>query len=107
MCFVNYVRAEAVRWSDAEWPGWVEVHLRESDGTISILIDKAPIFDYSGRLAPDVEFPVELEIPCDVLDRTVDEAGNQSVVVRLHFHVEDQQGRGTFRVGETDVASRQ
>jgi hypothetical protein len=81
------------------------MHLRESDGAVATLIDKVPVFDRDGRLTPGVEFPVQLEIPSDVLERTVDGTGSRSTVVRLHFDVEDQHGRGTFRVNEADVAA--
>jgi hypothetical protein len=49
--YVHYVHAEAVRWVDLEWPGWIEVHLREADGTVASLVDKAAIFDDADRRA--------------------------------------------------------
>ncbi|WP_433365105.1 hypothetical protein ACQPZX_35190 [Actinoplanes sp. CA-142083] len=73
---MHYVRAEAVRWIDIDWPGWVEVHLHESDGTVAVLVDEVPIFDDSDRLAPGT-LPVEVEIPCDVLEWVVDPADNR------------------------------
>jgi hypothetical protein len=53
---VHFVRAEAVRWVDHELPAWVEVQLRESNGTIVSLVDKAPIFDEAERLTPGPRF---------------------------------------------------
>jgi hypothetical protein len=41
-----------------------------------------------------------IEIPCDLLDWTVDQGGKRTARVRLHFHVEDQDGRTTFNVTE-------
>lgn len=103
---MDYVRGAAVGWIDGEWPGWVEVRLRESDGTVVTLVDKAPVFDCGNSLLPGVEFPVELELPCDVLDRTAGRDGKRSVMVRLRSGLEDQCGCGTFRVDEGDVISR-
>jgi hypothetical protein len=48
--------------------------------------------------------PSGLEVPCDVLDREVDETGNVVAVVRLHFAITDQLGRSTFRVNENSLA---
>lgn len=95
---MDYLRAEAVRWVDLEWPGWVEVQFRESDGAVVSLVDKAPIFDASGRLAQGAELPAEVEIPCEVLEQATDRVGNRSSLVRLGSDVEDQNGRRTFNV---------
>jgi hypothetical protein len=103
---VHFVRADAVRWVDLEWPGWVEVQLRESDGAVVSLVDKVPIFDQTDRLAAGTTLPVDVEVPCDVLERAVDAAGNWSCLVRLRYDVEDQGGRTTFRVAEHSVVWR-
>ena len=95
---MHYVRAEVVRWVDQEWPGWVEVHLTESDDTVALLVDKVPVFDCGDRLVPGVELPMSVEIPCHVLDWVVDQGGVRSAFVRLHFDVEDESGRTIFHV---------
>jgi len=95
---MHYVRAEAVRWVDQVWPGWVEVHLPESDGTVALLVDKVPVFDYDDRLVPGAELPMSIQIPCDVLDWFVGQGGIRSAFIRLHFDVEDQSGRTMFKV---------
>jgi len=41
ICRVNYVRLEIVRWVDAESSGRIEVYLREADGTMTAIIEKA------------------------------------------------------------------
>lgn len=102
---VHYVRAGAVRWVDINWPGWVEVHLHESDGTVAVLVDKVPIFDDGDRLAPRTTLPVEIEIPCDVLQWVVDAAGNRVSLIRLRSDVEDRRGRRTFHVDERILVS--
>ena len=101
---VYVVRAKAVRWVDLEWPGWVEVRLRESDGAVASLVDKAPMFDDAGRLWAGATLPLDVEVPCEVLDCAVDEAGNS--LVRLRSNVEDQSGRTTFRVDEHTLVWR-
>src|SRR4051812_41976700 len=66
---IHYVRAVAVRWVGVEWPGWVEVHFGESDGTVVSLADKVPIFDAGDRLAVGAVLPMELTILWEVLER--------------------------------------
>jgi hypothetical protein len=101
-----YVHAEVVRWVDDEWPGWVQVRLTESDGTVASLVDKVPIFDSDDRLEPGADLPIGIEIPCDLLDWTVDQGGKRTAHVRLHFHIEDQSGRRTFNVAEGALVQR-
>jgi hypothetical protein len=103
---VHYVCAEAIRWVDIEWPGWAEVHLRESDGTVVSMVDKVPVLDDGNRLRLETQLPVDIEIPCEVLERMVDLAGNRSSLVRLRSNIEDQRGRTTFRVDEDTLISR-
>jgi hypothetical protein len=103
---VEYVRAEAVRWVDEEFPGWVEVRIAEHDGAEAIVVDKAPVFDNADRLLPGVEFPVELELPCDVLRWEPSQHHGRSAVVVLHHHIEDQAGRTEFRVSHTQIIER-
>jgi len=96
-----------MRWVDQEWPGLMEVRLNESNGAAITIIDKVPVFDSHNSLRPGVEFPVELEVPCDILGRSVDEQGRRSVLVRLHFDIEAQDGRQDFRVDESNIMSRE
>ncbi|BCY11098.1 hypothetical protein L3i22_061860 [Actinoplanes sp. L3-i22] len=103
ICRVNYVKVEFVRWVDAEWPGWIEVHLREADGTTTAIIEKVPVLLSDELPATEPEIPSQIDVPCDVLERDQDAAGSASVLVRLHFHIQDQRGRGVFRVPESDV----
>jgi hypothetical protein len=90
------LRAEAVRWVDEDWPGWVEVQFIDSDGTVVSIVEKVPVVDYNDRVVPGVRFPVELEIPCDVLDWVAHLDGSRSATVRLRFSVEDRHGRTMF-----------
>lgn len=103
---MHFVRATAVRWVDLEWPGWVEVQLRESDGMVVSLVDKVPVFAADAQLAVGTALPLDVEVPCEVLEKTMDAAGNLSSLVRLRSHVEDENGRTTFRVDERTVVQR-
>jgi hypothetical protein len=103
---VHYVRAEAVGWIDEEWPGWVEVHLIEPDGTVVSIVEKVPILDYDDRVVPGIQFPVVLAIPCDVIDRATDDRGNRTVAIRLRCNVEDRQGRAVFKLDERALTAR-
>ncbi|WP_326557280.1 hypothetical protein [Micromonospora sp. NBC_01796] len=76
------------------------------DGTVVSLIDKVPVLDCDGRLAPGIDLPAELEIPCDVLDWSVDQAGRRSAIIRLHSNVEDRNGRTVFNVEASTLTSR-
>jgi hypothetical protein len=100
------LRAEAVRWVDEDWPGWVEVQFIDSDGTVVSIVEKVPAVDYTDRVVPGVRFPVELEIPCDVLDWVAHLDGSRSATVRLRFSVEDRHGRTMFNVDEHLLAER-
>jgi hypothetical protein len=100
---VNYVDVEAARWVDTEWPGWIEVHLREADGTTTAIIEKVPVLLSDEGPATEPEIPSQIDIPCDVLGRDQDAAGCTSVLVRLHVHIRDRHGRSVFRVPDSDV----
>jgi hypothetical protein len=102
---VYYVRTEAVRWIDDGWPGLVEVHLRETNGTVAAIVDKVPVLVDGDRLPEGAELPVEIGIPCDVVAWTLDETGNRCAAVRLHHSIQDEHGRGTFVVSESEVTS--
>ncbi|MEV4282430.1 hypothetical protein [Actinoplanes xinjiangensis] len=62
-----------------------------------------PVLLPDERPATEPELPSQIEIPCDVLERDRDAAGCASVLVRLHFRIQDQRGRSVFRMLETDV----
>jgi hypothetical protein len=84
----------------------VEVRLFEADGTAVSIVEKVPVVDYDGRVAPGVEFPVVLEVPCEVLDRTAGSDAGGSVAIRLWCGIEDQDGRAVFNVQERAVMTR-
>ncbi|WP_203779712.1 hypothetical protein, partial [Actinoplanes philippinensis] len=100
---MNYVKVEFVRWVDAEWPGQIEVQLREADGTTTAIIEKVPVLLSDELSAIEPEIPSQIDVPCDVLERDQDAADCTSVLVRLHFHIQDQRGRSVFRVPAGDV----
>ncbi|WP_430791654.1 hypothetical protein [Actinoplanes sp. G11-F43] len=100
---MNYVKVEAVRRIEAEWPGWVEMRLREADGTTTAILEKVPVLLSDEQPPTEPEIPSQIDVPCDVLERHQDAADFPSVLVRLHFHIQDQNGRSVFRVPESDV----
>src|SRR5438477_3835741 len=102
---MEYVRAEAVRWVDREWPGWIQVQIPQSDGTVAVVVDKVPVLDFDDRLALGPGFPVEIELPCDVLRWEVDDKGRRSAVLVLRHGVQDQVGSSTFRVSEARIVT--
>jgi hypothetical protein len=79
------------------------VHLREAGGATIAIIEKVPVLLSAEQSATELEIPSGIDIPCDVLDRARDVAGYTSVLVRLHFHIQDRRGRSVFRVSESDV----
>ena len=82
------------------------MQLREADGTTTALIEKVPVLGAAGRLAADVGLPVEIDIPCDVIERILDDAGHRSALIRLHFAIEDGQGRGTLPVPASQITTQ-
>jgi hypothetical protein len=54
------------------------------------LVDKVPVLDNGDQLTRGTAVPSGVEILCDVLEWTVDQAGNRSAIVRLRSNVEDQ-----------------
>lgn len=90
------VRASAVRWDSDEFPGWVDVVLRDGSGRHHRITEKVPV------VAPDLtassSFPVEIWIDADV--SVVD--GDQ-VWVTLRHHVESVEGARPFLVAADGV----
>ncbi len=68
------VRATAVRWACDDVPGWIEVVVRDENGTGHHIVEKQPVLMKS-ELSPDTDFPVELWLNArarDVSGETVD-----------------------------------
>lgn len=61
-----YLKAEAVRWADNEFPGWVEITFGQADGSTARLVEKAPVVDGEDRLTPVAVYPVALELGCGI-----------------------------------------
>lgn len=98
---MHAVRVTVTRYVDDGYPPWVEADLREADGTVVTLHEKVPVIDDGDTLVPGVELPVEIEVPCDIV-----EDGAGSVLVRLHWNIEDTTGRDTFRVDRGTLVVR-
>lgn len=102
ICRVNYVKVEVVRWVNHEWPGWIEVLLREADGTTTAIIEKVPVLLPDDLPATEPEIPSQIEIPCDVLERDQGTAGCTPPRTAALPH-SGPAGRSVFRVPESDV----
>lgn len=78
------VRCEAVRWIDDEpQPGLVEVALTDADETVWRLADKSSVFDATGILRRETDYPVSVLVTCNVLERRTDGAGRATVLIDL------------------------
>ncbi|MBU2664225.1 hypothetical protein KOI35_12050 [Actinoplanes bogorensis] len=100
----TFVRVKAVRWVDVEWPGWAEVHLREADDSVAVIVDKAPVLTDDDDFFPGgAALPVDLDLRCVVIARTTTPGGNRVATIRLGIPLEDTGGRTTFEVRESEL----
>lgn len=94
------VEATVTRWVDDAFPGWVEVELAEADGTVTTLVDKAPVVT-DRHLTAETAYPLAVALDCAVVGRERDETGEDDeavVVVVLRHGIADRHGRSEFRV---------
>ncbi|MEV6770094.1 hypothetical protein AB0N05_15865 [Nocardia sp. NPDC051030] len=69
---MTYLRAEAVRWADDHFPGFVEIKFQQADGSTASLIEKVPVVQAPGiagetELTCDATYPITLELGCDLM----------------------------------------
>ncbi|MBM2614757.1 hypothetical protein JIG36_04205 [Actinoplanes sp. LDG1-06] len=98
------MRVEAGRWVEREWPGWIEVRLREAGGNVALIVDKEPVLFRQDEF--DGVFPAWIELPCDVEGWSAGEGDERIATIRLEFGLEDENGRANFQVSEADIVSR-
>jgi hypothetical protein len=98
-----FIRATAVRWSaDEPFPGLVEVELADADGQLWRFVDKPPIFDREGKLTPAASYPVEVDLACTIIDRTVDRV---VVSTAEPWAIESVDGQSSFVVRADQLIS--
>lgn len=82
-----HLPVQAVRWVDDEpQPGIVEVRFTDAHGIERILLDKCVVFDPDNVLRPDATYPMNLEIPIEVVGTQGDVA-----VIALPWGLSDGQ----------------
>lgn len=92
------------RLVDADFPGWVECSLVDSDRSMHQFIAKAPVVS-AANLAPDSAFPQPGYIACLVQDEWTDEHGRQLVRVGTvkPWGVESTTGKASFTVQRDQI----
>jgi hypothetical protein len=87
------VRAQVMRWlSDEPQPGIIEVQLVDVEGRPWLLRDKTAIFEHvGGLLTRETAYPVDVAIPCDVVELRRDLQNRQMVQIRLAWGLADDQ----------------
>ncbi|WP_123827080.1 hypothetical protein [Micromonospora globispora] len=91
------VRANALRWADDAFPGWVEVSLVDSIGRDHRIVEKVPVLTTQGIRAANT-FPMELW-----LDVQVDRLDAGTATVTLQHGVETVDGAQRITVTSADV----
>ncbi|MFD1147115.1 hypothetical protein [Saccharothrix hoggarensis] len=98
----------AVRWvSDEPFPGWVQVQITDAHGVVWSLFDKPTVFDDEDRLRNHTAYPVDVEVPCEVVGRGRLTDGTEVLTIstRLPFGIEAQDGRTEFLVDVGQVST--
>jgi hypothetical protein len=90
------VRAQAIRWVDDTFPGWIEVKVIDAAGHDHRVVDKVPIVT-ALDIRSDTSFPTELWIGADTTDIDGDR-----VTARLKC-VDTQEGLNELVIATTDV----
>ncbi|MER5466992.1 hypothetical protein ABT010_41590 [Streptomyces sp. NPDC002668] len=92
------LQAEAVRWVDDEFPGWVEVQFSDATGRRWSLVDKVPVFDAPEDLGPGSVYPLEVRVACVMIEAVTAEEGDV-VTVSISLHgVTALSGEDEFNV---------
>lgn len=91
------LRASATRWHSDDFPGWVEVSVRDARGQDHRIVEKVPALT-SLDIAADSLFPIEFWIEAEI--ESVD--GAEMVVVLPH-RIETTEGKRTLLVVSAEV----
>ena len=103
---VFYLRCRALRWLDDDpQPGIVEVTFTDADSAAQIMIDKCVIFDADQRLTRSAAYPVDLELPVEVVGRRATQAG-ELLELALSWGLGDKLPRHPVWVARDQVTAR-
>jgi hypothetical protein len=90
------VRAQATRWVNDSFPGWIEVRVIDAAGRDHRIVDKVPVLT-TLEIRSDTSFPTELWIRADTTDIDGDH-----VKARLKW-VDTQEGLDELVIAISDV----
>jgi len=90
------VRAQAIRWIDDSFPGWIEVKVIDAAGRDHRIVDKVPVLT-TLDIRSDTCFPTELWIGAVTTD-----TGGEHVTARLKW-VDTQEGLNELVIAAADV----
>lgn len=91
------VRAAAVRWVSDDYPGWIEVTVRDFAGTEHSIVDKVPVFSCS-QLTRESTFPHQFW-----LRGTSDRIDGDHALIVLDHDVQTTTGLRQFCCAMRDV----
>lgn len=97
---MTWVRAEATRWVDDAFPGFVEVVIVDADGRRWVTVDKAPVLG-DDNLTADARYPRITRVPCEVVSEAVD----GRVMVSLLHGIAMDGGETRFTVDAGSIGS--
>jgi hypothetical protein len=90
------VRAEAVRWHSDDFPGWVEVSVRDARGQDHRIVEKVPVLT---PLVITAASPFPIEFWIDAEAESVE--GGETVVVLPHG-IETTEGKRSLVIASTE-----
>ncbi|KQY58571.1 hypothetical protein ASD11_02610 [Aeromicrobium sp. Root495] len=92
------LRATVVRWDSTEFPGWLELTVRDADDRVHRIIEKTPILS-------SAEFTSESRLPLETwIEAEVTSTDGRYVRVRLAHGVETTEGLRQLVVSAGDLA---
>ena len=91
------VRARVVGWVSDDFPGWLEVIVRDAGGEDHHIVDKVPVLT-SRPIGPGSTLPPELWLQADMIQVTA-----HQVEIALGWDIETVGGRRVLTVSVDDV----
>ncbi|MFC8039446.1 hypothetical protein ACFUOZ_08840 [Paenarthrobacter sp. NPDC057355] len=91
------VRANAMRWADDHFPGWIEVDVVDAEGRTHRIVEKVPVLA-KADITAESTFPLELWIEAEF-----ERMNGDSVLVRFAHGVETTDGLDLIGMDRHDV----